>query len=160
MWGLAVQPIVGSAALSKLQSGSGNEKPVVKNSTFSKSEVESLAKSGSHNSSSKSVTLGKWENGEGSYLNVTKKNGDSYFDLGTEGWDKASGLVNGNMDEMWKINKKYLDDQISMGKNFNLSHNPTPGSSTYSGFYQREIEYLKSNGYKIIKKGDYWSAFK
>ena len=73
------------------------------NVTFSKSKVESFTKNATHNNSSKSVTLGKWENGEGSYLSVAKKNGDTYFDLGTEGWDKTSELVNGNMDEMWKI---------------------------------------------------------
>ncbi|MBC6181837.1 hypothetical protein HB796_13745 [Listeria welshimeri] len=130
------------------------------NAIFSKSKVESLTKNATHNNSSKSVTLGKWETGEGSYLSVAKKNGDTYFDLGTEGWDEASKLVNGNIDEMWKINKQFLDDQMALGKDFNLSHNPTPGSSTYNGYYQREIEYLKSNGYKIIKNGDYWNAFK
>lgn len=61
---------------------------------------------------------------------------------------------------MWKINKKFLDSQVEQGKSFRVTHDPTTGSSTYSGYYKHEIDYLIKKGYKIKKTGRHWYAAK
>jgi len=46
--------------------------------------------------------------------------------------------VGNDFDEMWKINKKFIDNQKYLGEEFYLSHSPISDAS----FYSREIEYL------------------
>ena len=57
---------------------------------------------------------------------------------------------------MWRVNREFLSEQIKQGKTFILSHNPFSAT----GFYQKEIDFLRNNGYKFIKDGNYWKAVK
>lgn len=50
-------------------------------------------------------------------------------------------LVDGDLEEMWKINKRFIDIQKALGKEFYLSHNPFDPKN-YKGFYKKEIDYL------------------
>ena len=66
-------------------------------------------------------------------------------------------MVNKNMDEMWKINKQYIDEQKALNKEFWFSHDPF--SPTNVQFYAREVNYLIDLGVKEFQKvGDLWKA--
>lgn len=68
-------------------------------------------------------------------------------------------LSGANTDEIWKINEKFLDIQISSGREIYLSHDPTKYVGGNS-FYSKEIGYLIENGYKFVKEGDIWHAIR
>ena len=57
---------------------------------------------------------------------------------------------------MWKINKKFLEQQLQQRKIFYFSHD----SMKASGYFQKEVNFLKDNGFKFIKDGDFWKAVK
>lgn len=100
--------------------------------------------------------LGKYgDGGATAYTNVAKEMDAQYFQL--DNWDELTEQYSD--DEIWKINKKFLDIQTSSGREIYLSHNP----NLYRGdpsFYAREIEYLEENGYKFVKEGDVWHAIR
>ena len=127
--------------------------------TFRNYEVKWLAYKATHNSKANTVTLGKYEkiNRELSYDTVAKKHKDTYFDMGEKGWNEASAMVNGNKDEMWRVNKQFLDTQIAKVKTFRFSHDPKIEDGSY---YNREIDYLNEHGYIIDEenKGGLWYA--
>lgn len=82
--------------------------------------------------------LGKFDNnGPTSYINRAGSD-HTYFDLGKDGWSQAESLVDGNMDEMWKINQKFIENQKNLGKEFFFSHDP----QFATGYYLREVNYL------------------
>lgn len=58
--------------------------------------------------------------------------------MGPIRWSEADAIVGGNADEMWRINKKFIDNQKMSGKEFYLSHDP----QFATGFYLREVNYL------------------
>lgn len=50
-----------------------------------------------------------------------------------------------NYDIMWKVNEKFIDEQIAADKKILLSNNPNKGYYFPNGarrFYQRELDYL------------------
>lgn len=58
--------------------------------------------------------------------------------------------------QIWKINKAFLDNQINANNKIIFSHDPyhtIPGS-----FFEREVNYLKKNGYTFEMIGDYYHA--
>lgn len=69
-----------------------------------------------------------------------------------------------NYDIIWKVNEKFIDEQIAAGKEILLSNNPDKGYYFTGGarrFYQRELDYLTSQGYKFEKISDeLWQAIK
>jgi hypothetical protein len=83
------------------------------------------------------VMLGKFDNGASTSYVSRAGTTHAYFDMGNK-WDEALQLVNGDLDEMWKINKQFIDEQKALSKEFYLSHNP----ANATGFYKREIDYL------------------
>ena len=104
-----------------------------------------------------SPAVGKYKQNGVSYLDIAKKYEDTYFDMGAEGWNKALKMVNGNKEEMWRINKQFLDNQIAKGKTIRLSHDPKIEDGSY---FNREIDYLKSKEYIIDDEsiGGIWYA--
>ncbi len=48
---------------------------------------------------------------------------------------------------MWKINKAFLDQQISSGSTFALANNPATSGEYY---FQKEVAYLISKGVTLI----------
>jgi hypothetical protein len=102
------------------------------------------------------VMLGMWDGGgANSYITKAGKN-HTYFDFGNK-WDEVYGLVNKSDDEIWKINKEFMDRQKSAGKEFWFSHDPF--SPKNEQFFAREVNYIIDLGAKDFQKvGDLWKA--
>lgn len=101
--------------------------------------------------------LGKYlERGSESYI---KRAGTEYtfFDLGNK-WDEAFEIVNGNEKEIWRINKKFIDEQKFLGKEFYFSQNPWLSKS--KEYLLKEAEYLIDLGAKdfIQLNSNTWKA--
>ena len=97
-----------------------------------------------------------WDNG-GASSYITKAGKEyTFFDFGDK-WSEATALVNNNKDEIWKINKKFIDNQYKAGKEFWFSHDPySPRTEQY---FSDEVSYLIDLGVKDFKKvGDLWKA--
>jgi len=106
------------------------------------------------------VMLGMWDGG-GSSSYIAKAGTDhTYFDMGSK-WDEAVSLVDGgvndHLDEMWEINKKFLQNEKAGGKEFWFSHDPySPGNEQ---FFAREVNWLIDEGVQnFIEVGDLWKA--
>lgn len=65
--------------------------------------------------------------------------------------------MNGNDDEIWRINKQFLDEQMALKKEFWLSHDPF--SPKEGEFFAREINYLIKKGVtNFVNIGNLWKA--
>ena len=60
--------------------------------------------------------------------------------------------------EMWKINQKFLDNQIVKGKIFEYTVNPEELESYTYGF--KEYKYLENNGYHLIEANERFKMVK
>lgn len=87
------------------------------------------------------VMLGKFEINNPNSYNIRAGSDYAYFDMGPTNWTEAEALVGGSVDEMWRINKKFIDNRKALGNEFYLSHNPA-NPNYYKGFYKMEIDYL------------------
>ena len=105
------------------------------------------------NTRSSSVVLGNWDNGaETSYVNVANKLGTQYFQLNN--WEELSSKYSNK--QIWKINKAFLDNQIQANNTIIFSHNPYFAGK--GSFFEREVKYLKDQGFSFEKIGDYYHA--
>ena len=113
-----------------------------------------------NNKSSKKVLLGV----TGDYDVKAGKMGYTYFQMNYGDWDELVTKTAQNYDEIWKVNKKFIDQQISAKKEILLSNDPYVKYLFNDGqkrFYQREIDYLKGRGYRFVKTIDgFWKAIK
>ena len=114
---------------------------------------QTYAEKATKNANSTSVMLGKYNQDGISYIEAAG-NKHTYFDLGDKGWNEALNKVGES--NMWEINKKFLEQQLQQGKSFYLSHDPMKAS----GYFQKEVNFLKDNGFKFIKDGEFWKAVK
>ena len=124
---------------------------------FTGEGIEALAKAATKNGSKTKVMLGKWDNGLPSSY-VTRA-GDEYAYFQLDEWDDLLNVVDGSDDEIWKINKHFLDEQDNLGKSFYFSHNPYDAT----GYFKDEIDYLKNslNVKSFTQVGDnLWKANK
>jgi hypothetical protein len=110
------------------------------------------AKQATKNSNSIEVVLGKFNQDGVSYVKVAQERGATYFEL--DNWDSIVKEVGES--NIWNINKAFLQQQASAGKNFILSHDPAKAT----GYYEKEINALKEMGYKFVQKGSIWRAQK
>lgn len=80
----------------------------------------------------------------------------------TDDWASLETEAGGNYDEIWKVNKGFLDRQISAGKDIYLVDDPNLSYYLDNGdprLFQREIDYLVSREYSFEKVGDgLWRA--
>ena len=127
---------------------------------FTDDAVLKLAEKATKNADDATITkvmLGKWDNGlPSSYV---ARAGDEYAYFQLDEWDELLDLVDGSDDEIWKINKHFLDEQDNLGKSFYFSHNPNDAT----GFFKDEIDYLKNslNVKSFTQVGDnLWKANK
>ena len=84
------------------------------------------------------------------YLSLASKLGSGVFSIATSVWNGMSEFAR------WSANKAFLDKAIQAGKKITLSSNAykaKPGS-----YFYKEIQYLLSRGYKIVKNG--WEMVK
>lgn len=79
-------------------------------------------------------------------------------------WSQLESEAMKNYDEIWKVNKQFVDDQIEARNRILLSNDPYQGYYFNDGsrrFFQREIDYLKELGYSFKSIGDnLWEAIK
>lgn len=86
--------------------------------------------------------------------------------MGSAGWDAIMDelIKNGIVDnvkqneEMWKINQKFLDNQIVKGKIFEFTVNPTTIPRKKYGY--QEFEYLQNNGYHLVELNERFKMVK
>lgn len=113
---------------------------------------EEYAKEATKNSSYNTVVLGKYDEGGVSYVEVAKKYKVTYFQLSN--WNEVQNTV--GEENMWNINQQFLEQQMSQGKSFILSHNPY----TANGYYGNEAQWLTNNGYRFVQEGNIWRAIR
>lgn len=125
----------------------------VKNITkFTEQQIQEYVALATKNPDSKKVMLGKYDNLEPtSYIQRAGKE-YTYFDMGVEKWKEAETFVNKNADEMWKINKEFINKQKALGKDFYFSHEPWNAQS--HEYLSKEAEYLIDLGVKDFKQID------
>ena len=79
------------------------------------------------------------------YVKVSDKIGARRFEIPETAWNKMSPA------EQWGANKKFLERMISKGDEVILG---TPAGQSRSGsYYARELDYLKSQGYRLNSDG-------
>jgi filamentous hemagglutinin len=108
-----------------------------------------------HNTSASEVILGRYIAGSAdTYDEVAKARGATYFSMSD--WNSVQGQL--GKENMWEINKAFLDQQIAQSKRLLFTQDPRladPKSYTY-----KEFEHLMSSGYKIVKEGSLYVASK
>jgi len=138
--------------------GINAERSVAKGGRFTQQQIDNYVTLATKNPEAKKVMFGMWEDGAPtSYVNKAGKE-YTYFDMGDE-WNKAEALVNKSRDEMWRINKQFIDEQYrtTPKKEFWFSHDPF--SPTINQYFSDEVLYLIDLGMKDFEKvGDLWRA--
>ncbi|WP_027088436.1 hypothetical protein [Cohnella panacarvi] len=98
----------------------------------------------------------------GSYDIMADKLGFTYFKMSDEVWDDLVANANRDYDEIWRVNEKFIKEQISAGKEILLSNNPFEQYLFDDGskrFFQRELDYLTVSGYIFSETSDgMWKA--
>ena len=114
-----------------------------------------LAQTGTVNNQYSKVTLGKYQ-GDAltSYQKVAENNHSTDFQLNN--WDTVMNRVGPN--NMWNINKSFLQQQYNAGKEFVLSHSPS--SARRGSYFEKEIEWLTNKGFSFIEDSGIWRAIK
>ena len=141
----------GATAAGKVASGlktAGRNvaKSVVKGAGY----FDELAIQATRNPASNKVVLGKTLQGGVAYSKVAAHHKASYFKL--DNWRELTKTL--TSDEIWQVNRAFLQQQISAGKQIILSHDPAQAT----GFFLREIEYLEDLGYHFVQDGWIWKA--
>ena len=104
-------------------------------------EVRILVRKATQNGSAKKVMLGKYVEGSPLSYNARAGKDHTFFEMKDELWDDVSKKVNDDKEEIWKINKEFIDQQTKINKEIFLSHDPY-NPKFYNGFYKKEIDYL------------------
>lgn len=117
---------------------------------FTQKQIDDYLVFATKNPKARNVMLGKYlGGGEASYITRAGKD-YTYFDMGVEKWEEAEVLVNENPAEMWRINKQFIDEQKSLGKDFYFSYEPWIVQS--HEYLSKEAEYLIDLGAKDFLK--------
>jgi filamentous hemagglutinin len=109
-----------------------------------------------HNTSASEVILGRYIAGSAdSYDEVAKARGATYFSMSD--WNSVQGQL--GKENMWEINKAFLDQQIAQGKSFVFTSNPA--SAPVGSYTNLEMTHILNSGYKIQPTvGEYFNAVK
>ena len=115
---------------------------------------------GKNYSNSRTTVLGL----TGEYNTFAEHNNYSYFKMSDDMWAQLEKETFHNYDEMWKVNQKFLDEEIRAGKEIILTNNPYEKYLFEDGskrFFQRELDYLKNKGYSFVSTdNNLWKAVK
>ena len=124
--------------------------------SFTAKQIEDYVELATKNGSTDKVMLGMWDGGGASSYITKAADNHTYFDFGDK-WDEAYKLVNESDDEIWRINKEFIDQQSAANKEFWFSHDPF--SPRNEQFFAREINYLIDLGVSdFVKENDLWKA--
>lgn len=96
------------------------------------------AREATKNPRSSEVMLGKYKQDGVSYVEEAIKRKSTYFEL--DDWDAVSKKI--GIDNMWNINKEFLNQQLKAGKNIVCSHDPWKAT----GYFQDEVLHLIDSG--------------
>ncbi len=123
---------------------------------FTQNEIARLALLATKNAESQKVMMGSYvPNSPASY---NRRAGTEYTYYELANWDSLYQQVGRDYEEMWKIGKRFMDNQLKQKKIFYFSHDPNHPRSR--GFL-RELWYLqkKKKGVRFIQEGDaLWKA--
>jgi hypothetical protein len=132
---------------------------------FSQQQIDDYVRNATKNADKDKVMLGKYDkiNKDASYNEIAKSKRYTYFDLEDE-WGNMSKIVNNDLDEMWRINEKFIQNQFNVNKSFYFSHNPNDINIVKIGsFYEQEVKLLKqlvqqryNKVAKFNKVNNYW----
>ena len=123
---------------------------------FTSKQISDYVELATKNNNTNKVMLGMWDGGGASSYIAKAGNNHTYFDFGDD-WDGAYKLVNESNDEIWKINKTFIDNQKAANKEFWFSHDPF--SPLNEQFFAREVNYLIDLGVvDFVKEGNLWKA--
>jgi filamentous hemagglutinin len=118
--------------------------------TFNQAAVSST-----HNSAAMEVILGKYIRGSAdSYEAVAQARGATYFSMSD--WNVVESQL--GAEQMWNINKSFLNQQMAQGKTFLFTGDPASASAGY--FTKLEFQHLKENGYVLVMDGRFFRAIK
>jgi filamentous hemagglutinin len=105
---------------------------------------DQAAVSSTHNAGSQEVVLGRYiADSSESYDAIARSRGATYFSVSD--WSAVQGQL--GADQMWNINKAFLDQQISQGKTFVFTANPAAAST--NSYTYLEYDHLLRSGYQI-----------
>lgn len=141
---------IGGQVLSKFIEEVTDNASTLATGKFSQKQISDYLIFATKNPKARKVMLGKYlDGGDASY--ITRAGQDhTYFDMGIEKWAEAESLVNKNADEMWRINKRFIDEQKALGKEFYFSYEPWIVQS--HEYLSKEAEYLIDLGAKDFLK--------
>lgn len=124
------------------------------NLTFNKGTYSDYAIQATKNTKSGEVLLGKFNEVGRSYNKVARDRGATYFNL--DNWSEVESML--GRENMWNINKEFLNQQWDTGKEFYFSHNPWEAD----GYFGQEVEHLINLGVKdFVEVGDnLWKAIR
>ena len=146
-----------SALVEKLLARSGAEatSTAIKAGSFFLSEdtLKIVVEQGTHNPESKEVMIGLFKGGRG-YTDPLINKGRTFLDLGGDTYKDF--FVGSQKFDWWQVNQRFLDDQIKLGKTFNLETSYKEALKAFAkdgktgeGFIN-EIKYLLEKGYKWL----------
>ena len=126
---------------------------------FTTEQIASIVKSATKNPNCNKVMLGRY-NHNLNEVSYNRAAGQEYTFYELDNWDELKDLVDGNDTEMWRLNKKFIEEQFSRGKIFYFSHNPI---NPKGDSFPKEIQLLKDLVLKkynkatiFIKDGELW----
>lgn len=123
------------------------------NKTLTQDRVEYYVSQAIKNEKNRTVVLGC----SGTYEDVGADNGFTYFELKGQIWTELQEEAGYQDEEIWKVNKYFIDLQVGESKEFVLSNDPNQSYYRVDGtkkFFQRELDYLKELGYEFDDKVD------
>ena len=151
-----VGSVVGGGVLSRASRGAkssnraGGVKPPRSQEWF-----DEVARKATRNPESDKLVLGHFSRDGSTYQKVAAHYKATYFKV--EDWNKVTKGLSPN--EVWKINKAFLEQQIRQGKQILLSHDPSKVRPR--SFYEKELNRLRDLGYNFKQVNQWtWEAVK
>lgn len=127
---------------------------------ISSQRIEYYLNQSRNNTGSDTAMLGS----TGRYDVIAEGEGYAYFKMEDDLWSSLVNEAGQNYDEVWKVNQRFLDEQIELNKNILLTDDLSAGYYFPDGsrrFYQRELDYLTEKGYTFEKiKDGIWKAIR
>lgn len=111
--------------------------------TLSDKEVDDYVKRMTKNDKSKKVILGR---GNTEPYDSLANSPDSEFSSfnNNDVWNEMANRTNNDWDEIWKVDKEYINNRINKGNDILLANDPSIEYyvDNHITFYQRELDYL------------------
>lgn len=149
----------GESTMEKTEEEKKPEEKTEEEGTLEPKEEKTLqeyVKDATHNPNSSQVMLGKYMNSsDDNYVAQAKKYQMTYFNLSDEDWE---ALSEEGRNSVWEVNERFLQEQLTAGKDFYTSTNPYEAT----GYFYDEVDWLMNRGYtfEYIPSQGIWKAVK